>query len=265
MKPKQLQQKNAKEAKGGRTESKSAEENTSLLRFLCFLCVLAVLVSGCALSKPPPQAELVTNALPVATIPSAWFADGITNLVVNDWLKAFNDANLEAIVAEAITNNLNLREAAERVEMARQNVVVVGSQMKPQIGVDLGLGATRDDGHDNWYSSKKGVAGVAWEPDVWGKLRAQRGAAEAGYQATALDYAFARQSLAATTAKAWYLATEANQLARARRTECADLLRTFQPREDSPNRGSSGRSRSRRSQWKLERRRKPTARFPRTG
>ena len=98
------------------------------------------------------------------------------------------------------------------MEIARQNVVVVGAQMKPQIGIDLGLRATRDDGHNDWYKSKGGLAGAAWEPDVWGKLRAQRAAAEAGYQATALDYAFARQSLAATTAKSWYLATESSQL-----------------------------------------------------
>jgi outer membrane protein TolC len=48
--------------------------------------------------------------------------------------------------------------------------------------------------------------------DVWGKLRAQRAAAEAGYEATALDYAYARQSLAATVAQTWYLAIETRQL-----------------------------------------------------
>ncbi|KDR37560.1 TolC family protein, partial [Caballeronia glathei] len=41
---------------------------------------------------------------------------------------------------------------------------------------------------------------------------AQRAAAEAGYEATALDYAYARQSLAATVAQAWYLAIETKQL-----------------------------------------------------
>jgi len=56
------------------------------------------------------------------------------------------------------------------------------------------------------------LAGVAWEPDVWGRLRAQRAAAEAGYQATALDYAYARQSLAATAARSWYLTIETSQL-----------------------------------------------------
>ena len=30
----------------------------------------------------------------------------------------------------------------------------------------------------DWFTSKKALAGVAWELDVWGKLRAQRGAAK---------------------------------------------------------------------------------------
>jgi len=96
--------------------------------------------------------------------------------------------------------------------MARQNVVVVASQMKPKIGVNFRLATARDDGHDQWYNSQHALAGVAWEPDVWGRLRAQRAAAQAGYQATALDYAYARQSLAATAARSWYLTIETSQL-----------------------------------------------------
>ena len=76
----------------------------------------------------------------------------------------------------------------------------------------LGARSTRDDDHDTSYNSKIGYASVAWELDVWGGLRAQRAAAQAGYEATALDYAYARQSLAATTAKLWYLAIETRQL-----------------------------------------------------
>jgi outer membrane protein TolC len=48
--------------------------------------------------------------------------------------------------------------------------------------------------------------------DLWGKLRATRAAAVASYQATALDYAFARQSLAARTGQNWYLASGTRQL-----------------------------------------------------
>ena len=177
------------------------------------LCALLALLSGCALSKPLNHSQVVTNALPQGTtIPALWSSTANTNPVANDWLKSFNDARLDAIVAEAITNNLDLRQAAASVEMARQNVVLVASQMKPQIGASFKLATTRDDGHDNWYNSQHAVAGVAWEPDVWGRVRAQRAAAQAGYQATALDYAYARQSLAATAARSWYLTIETSQL-----------------------------------------------------
>jgi outer membrane protein TolC len=50
--------------------------------------------------------------------------------------------------------------------------------------------------------------GIALEPDIWCRLRAQCAAARADFQATALDYAWARQSLAATASKAWYQAVE---------------------------------------------------------
>ncbi len=54
--------------------------------------------------------------------------------------------------------------------------------------------------------------GASWEVDVWGRLRSQQAAARLGYEAVALDYSFARQSLAATTAKSWYLTIESRQL-----------------------------------------------------
>ena len=62
------------------------------------------------------------------------------------------------------------------------------------------------------FGSTSAFLGVAWELDVWGRLRAQRAASEANAEAAALDYAYARQSLAATTAKLWYLAIETRQL-----------------------------------------------------
>ncbi len=175
--------------------------------------ITAAMAAGCALKTPPPHDAVVTEALPKATtIPPAWKAEAGDAPVTDDWLKSFNDPALEAIVAEAIANNLDLRQAADRVAIAQQAVVVVGAQLLPQVGVALGGRTTRDEDHDSNFNSGFAYAGVAWELDLWGKLRAQRAAAEAGYEATALDYAFARQSLATTTARAWFLAIETRQL-----------------------------------------------------
>lgn len=175
--------------------------------------VLAAALAGCALKTPLTHDEVVSQALPTTTrIPLVWKAAPASNPVVDDWLKSFNDPALDALVAEAIANNLDLRVAAAKVAVAQQSVIVVGAQLLPQVGAVLGARATRDEDHGGTSDSTVAYAGVAWEIDVWGRLRAQRAAAEAGYEATALDYAYARQSIAATTAKLWYLTIETRRL-----------------------------------------------------
>lgn len=173
----------------------------------------AAALSGC-LSKPPSNAKVLHDSLPKSTkVPAAWTADsGADGAVTNDWLKSFHDPQLEAVVAEAIANNLDLVQAAAMVEVARQNVVVVASQLKPQIGLGLGVATLRDKSQDQNSNTINERFVIAWEPDVWGRLRAQRAAAKAGFEATALDYAWARQSLAATTSQAWYQAVELRRL-----------------------------------------------------
>jgi multidrug efflux system outer membrane protein len=170
-------------------------------------------LAGCALSTPPEHDAIVNQALPVGTaVPQAWHAAGDTGAVAGDWLKSLDDPALEALVAEAIANNRDLAQASERVRVAQQAVIVAGAQLLPQVGVSAGGRSTIDSNNDGAYNSGVVFAGVGWELDVWGRLRAQRAAVQAASQATALDYAYARESLAATVAKAWYLACEARQL-----------------------------------------------------
>jgi NodT family efflux transporter outer membrane factor (OMF) lipoprotein len=174
---------------------------------------LVAACAGCAISKSPRHDEITRRALPPETeIPETWQAPARTGPVAGDWLAALDDPTLEALVAEAIANNRDLIQAAERVRVAQQAVVIAGARMRPRVDAGVGGRSTIDSGNDDSFESASVYAGVGWEMDVWGKLRAQRAATEASAQATALDYAFARQSLAATVAKAWYLACEARQL-----------------------------------------------------
>jgi NodT family efflux transporter outer membrane factor (OMF) lipoprotein len=171
------------------------------------------LLGGCALTTPPAHDELVTQALPSSTrMPSTWKAEADHGGVPGAWVRSFNDPQLSAIVAEAMANNTNLRVAAARVEIAQQSVTVVGAGMQPQVGAQLGARSLNDSGAGGVYNSSVGYVGVAWELDVWGRLRAQREGADYGAQAAALDYVWARESLAALVAKSWYLCIETGQL-----------------------------------------------------
>jgi len=209
-----------------------------MMRRLVVIAATGLTLAGCALQQAPTRDEVVERALPESTrVPPAWTSDPAGAAVADDWLASFDDPALNAIVTEALANNLDLRQAADRVEIARQSVVAVGAQLLPQVGGSAGAKRTHDFGdeshvnhtYDHWTAS----LGLTWELDVWGRLRAQRAAAVAGYEATALDFAFARQSLAATVALSWYLTTETYQLVQLAEQAVslyADLLRLAQAR-----------------------------------
>lgn len=173
----------------------------------------AVALAGCALSTPPSHDDVVSQSLPAGTaVPDAWQSSVDTAPVQNDWVKSFNDSVLEALVEEAIANNRDLAQAAERVRVAQQAVIIAGARLRPEVNAVAGERSTIDSKNERTYNTNVVYAEVGWELDVWGRFRARQASSEATARATALDYAFARQSLAATVARAWYVACEARQL-----------------------------------------------------
>src|SRR5262245_30787293 len=173
---------------------------------------LAVMLAGatvaaCVLKSPPSSEELGKEAVPEASMPAQWTAAGAdAGEVQNSWLATFGDTELDALVAEAIQRNADLRAAAARVEQAAAYVKVAGGELYPT--VDLLGRAGGEMGGDN--SGLEGVlVSASWELDLWGRVRYEKRGAEEQYASVTSDFAFARQSLAALGAKAWFMATEA--------------------------------------------------------
>ena len=181
------------------------------------VAVCAIAAAGCALNQPPPTETLRAQALPNVKTPAQWTTSGATaTTVVDGWLASFNDPALDALVREALAYNIDLRAAAARVETAAGYVRLSGATLYPQVNL-LARGGGKMGGDP---SGLKGVGLFAnWELDLWGRVRASREGAQSTYDAASLDTAYARQSIAAQTAKAWFLATEAQlQLAIAKDT-----------------------------------------------
>jgi NodT family efflux transporter outer membrane factor (OMF) lipoprotein len=173
------------------------------MRALGSFCLL-VLLSACALKSPPERGEIAKQALPNFAPPQAW--PGQAGAVQPAWLGTFNDPQLDALVQEALANNPDLQLAAARVEQAASYVKVAGATLYPQVNA-----LARGGGKLSGDSSGLEGAGIFanWELDVWGRVRAGREAARGQYGSAELDFAYARQSLAALVAKSWFLATEA--------------------------------------------------------
>jgi len=166
--------------------------------------VLAVLAAGCQTQAPPARPEMQKQALQSLELPSAWKAGGEASPVADYWLATFGDAQLDALVAEAIAKNPDLRVTATKVEQAGQYVEMAKAALLPAVNL-FGTGGTNMGGGDALQLIS---LGVSWEIDLWGRLRYGRNAAAETYASSQADFEFARQSLAATTAKSWFTASE---------------------------------------------------------
>jgi NodT family efflux transporter outer membrane factor (OMF) lipoprotein len=170
----------------------------------------AVLASlaACALEPAPKPADYRAEALPAVQVPQQWTAEGATaEAVAGSWLAAFADPRLEGLVAEAMKHNPDLRVAAARVQVASEYVELADSTLYPQVNL-LARGGGEMGGDS---SGLQGVGLFAdWELDLWGRVRSERAAAEAGYESAVADAEYARQSIAALVAKSYFLAVEAS-------------------------------------------------------
>jgi outer membrane protein, multidrug efflux system len=180
------------------------------VRKLILGALAGALMAGCATKLPPTSDEIrqQSDTLSRIDLNGTWKAATLsTDAIQDNWLATFNDPQLDALVTEALAYNPDLRVAATRVEQAEQYVELAKAALLP--GVNLfGIGGINAAGGDVSQALQGASLGVSWEPDLWGRMRYGRNAAEATYVAVAADFEFSRQSLAATVARAWFTASE---------------------------------------------------------
>ena len=173
------------------------------------LAIALVAAPACAVKQPPAPPESLKSVLPpAAIIPPDWKSSGgVAGDVETRWIQTFADQQLEALVLEGLTNNLELKAAAARIEIASALVVQARALLYPNVSL---LGSAGIVGRDD-VNDRSGITGeLTWELDLWGRVRAQAASATAARQATEADLISARQSLAALIATLWYqtIATE---------------------------------------------------------
>lgn len=173
---------------------------------LLFIVVAASLPAACALNDPPPQEEIAEQALPGLETPEVWRSgEAVDGEVADNWLAAFNDPQLDALVNEALLNNPDLMAAAASIEQAAAYVEKAGSQLYPQVSA---IGNVSGEDASGGGLNFGGIF-ASWELDLWGRVRAGREVARLQLVSTELATEYARQSMAAMVARAWILASEA--------------------------------------------------------
>jgi len=194
------------------------------MRTLGAVCALAVLLAGCSVGpnyRRPVVAAPETHRGQLEPAEAASFAD-------QPWWEVFGDPVLQQLIDEALRSNLDLQAAAARVEQARNFVTVARSDVFPQIGYQGDASRQRVGG--DTFNSFVGVFNLAWELDVWGRIRRLTEAARADYLGTEDARRGVMLSLVSAVAQAYFELLDLDaELDIARRTTVAfdDTLHLF--------------------------------------
>ena len=158
------------------------------MRKLLFVLIsTCYFITGCAIGPnylrpelPLPEAHRGQVGIPEAT-----------SLADLPWWEVFQDKVLQELIEEALANNYDLRTAAARVEQARALVGVARSEFVPQIGYEGDAGRAQGTAQarvpvipGQTSDTFAGFFNLAWELDVWGRIRRSNEAALADLFAT---------------------------------------------------------------------------------
>ena len=168
--------------------------------------VLALL-SACAPTREEIDAKVDTAiGQEVGEVPETFSTEADFGEVEVGWIDTFRDPLLKQLVEEAQQNNKNLRSAALNVDRSWALARQAGAALLPSLDLTSGAQTTSQSLSNNLRVDFQ----VSWELDLWGRVRTGAWAAQASAEAVEADYIYAQHSLAASTAKAYFTAIEAN-------------------------------------------------------
>ncbi len=185
------------------------------------IILLAALASLWLGSCKPVEVLRQDTLLPMPSAFQSNAADSTNSAIIN-WREYFNDPFLVGLIDTALTNNLDLKIAMQRIEAARAGVLAANGALRPTVEAAGAAGLTKFgrytmDGAGNRNTEMIGGKDIpvhlpdffvglqsSWEIDAWGKLKNRRQAAAARFLASVEGRNFVQTSLVAEIAAAYY-------------------------------------------------------------
>ncbi len=175
--------------------------------------LIAVLLAGCV-AKPPPNSA----APPPAAVSGPFLGSPGAASVQAEWWRLYGDEALNEHVARALAANRDLRVAVATLDAARANARLAGANRTPDVVLESGAspttrGVNQPSTTTVLKSSYELGVEVAWEADLFGRLRNQSSAASADAEAAAAARDGVRLAVVADTVGAYLDLCWADELA----------------------------------------------------
>jgi NodT family efflux transporter outer membrane factor (OMF) lipoprotein len=169
-----------------------------------FISITAILVFFNACSPFKPQ----ERQSPAGELPKTFSIYTTESQPTQRWWKQFNDPELNALVAEALTDNLTLKEAWSRLNQARAGAVQAGAALYPDLTGIAGFSYERQrsqNGSQKTQFNDDYFLGLtsSYELDFWGRIRSERESALLDASAAREDFNTVAMTLAAEVTLRW--------------------------------------------------------------
>lgn len=168
---------------------------------------IVMLFAGCTVGP--------TYSRPTVASPMTWKETAVTtNAIVlpPEWWQVFNDAELNALVAQAVEANQDLQRAVARVTEARALARVSKAELYPSISANGSYSRNRLSENranlpqqDLETDDLSTTFDLSFELDIWGRVRRSVEAAKAEASAVTTDLEVVLLTLTADVARNYYL------------------------------------------------------------
>jgi NodT family efflux transporter outer membrane factor (OMF) lipoprotein len=180
---------------------------------LAFAATAAFVMAGCASDAGIRSDKQLTAPASLETTQSLPAQGGQWPSL--DWAAQFGDAQLPALIDEALAGSPSIAQAAARIAKAQSYIETSRSGLYPKVTGSYSWTRERLSANGlypppfggNWFSENSALASASWDLDLWGKNRARLAQALSQEKAAQADMQEARITLASSVARTY------NQLA----------------------------------------------------
>ena len=171
-------------------------------KWLIIVVISAAVFSGCRVAPDHTQIDPVD-------LPSA-FSDSGQAPLPDKWWHTFDDAALDALIEQGLSQNFSIRSAWDRLRQAEQVAVKTGAGLLPDVTYQGAARRTRQERDDrtDYTSTYTAALAASYELDLWKRVRSSHEAALLDAKAAREEVAAAAVTLSAAIARTWYQLAE---------------------------------------------------------
>lgn len=173
----------------------------------------AIVVAALAACATLPEPHTLPQPKPAGQYAAGEsFAAPAASWPAETWWQGYHDAQLDALIAEALAGSPTMAVARARLERARSSANIAGAATLPQITANASITEQKQSSRyltpaaltpEGWNDYGRATLDFSWELDFWGKNRAALAAATSEADAARADEAQASITLATSVASAY--------------------------------------------------------------